>query len=560
MVSAGVPPPASAYVQSIVIDRTAPETLYLASPGAGLYRSTDGAENWTDIRPAADLHSFYAVVIDPLAPARILSGGEASGLWISPDRGETWEPAGLSGISILDIAVDPTDSGRVFLLTPEGVYSTGDLSAPDWRLVFDYATFQRENRQPDWPDDSWLFTRFQKITIDPHAPRTVMVGARWEGGMHRSDDGGRSWTHQKISEIFRRVDLVAFDPAASNIFYAATHHQGLFKSYNRGRSWVPASRGLEPQRRTPHYGALLIDGLAFSPENTQVIYAGSDYSNWKTTDGGSNWQELGIDLTCEFARSFAVSPADPQEVYAGTNVGLYRSTDGGRTWASANRGLPERTILDSVVVDIGDEAFEYAAVRGRPPLFRRSLTHGGDWISMSWLLWEDATSIGFDSDGGELVLQTEKEERRSSDGGFRWDVPSVEYAPKEIAEPELPSLQEDGDGLFQLRVVIRGAVLPDDRLVDSLYQRPPFISLQIVTPAYPLDRSEPLWSACWDHRLSGVLGIPADLSQSVEGAYLYVEVRDFQHGTLSGAIPLRFSEGEIAIVPVSSAHSLLDGE
>ena len=554
--STTIPPPGSAYIQSIVVDPSVSDTLYLASPGAGLYRSTDAAQTWVSIRPAQDLNRLYAVAIDPIAPSRILAGGEASGLWRSPDRGASWDQAGLHGISILDIAIDPANPNRVYILAPEGVYRTTNLSEPNWRLVFDYPFFLRENRQSEWPDDPWLFTRFQKITVNPHDPRTVMVGARWEGGFHHSDDDGDTWTHETISEIFRRVDLVTFDPVDAEVFYAATHHQGVFKSHNRGRSWLPMNRGLEPQRRTPHYGALLVDGLAFAPGDSDTIYAGSDFSNWKTTDGGWSWSELARSLTCEFARSFAVDPSDSKTVYAGTNVGVYKSTDGGQTWSSANRGLPTREILDTLVVEFDGEDLEFAVVRGRPAVFRRSLTHQTDWVSMSWLLYEDATTIDYDPDHRELILHTTNGERRSSDGGFRWDTPSVDYASRQISEPDPPPLQDSESDVCNLPVVIQGAVLPDDTVVDPLYQRPPYISLQIVKASYPLDQSEPLWSTCWDRDLSGVLTIPTGLLHPDEDTFLYVEVRDFQLGTLTGSAPLHLCNGNVIAVQVSSDRSL----
>jgi photosystem II stability/assembly factor-like uncharacterized protein len=553
-----IPPPASAYIQSIVVDPSVSDTLYLASMSAGLYRSTDAAKTWESIHPVPNLNRVYAVAIDPTAPNHVLTGGETSGLWTSADRGETWEQAGLQGISILDIAIDPAESKRVYVLAPEGVYRTDSFSERDWRLVFDYPLFQREHRQSDWPDNSWHLSRFQKITIDPHDPRTVMVGARWEGGFHRSDDGGNTWTHETISEIFRRADLVAFDPVNANVFYVATHHQGVFKSYNRGRSWVPMNRGLKPQRRTPYYGAYLIDGLAFEPGDSKTIYAGSDYSNWKTTDGGRSWSELDRTLTCEFARSFAVDPNEPTTVYAGTNVGVYKSTDGGQTWNSANRGLPTREILDTLKIKWEGEDLEFAVVRGRPAVFRRSLTCQSDWVSMSWLLYEDATTIDYDPDHREIIIQTTKGERRSADGGFRWDIQPVGFAARQVSVQEPPPFRDSGRDIRDRPVVIRGAVLPDDTVVLPLYQRPPYVSLQIVKASYPMDQSEPLWSACWDRSLSGLISIPEGIIDPGDNLRLYVEVRDFQMGTLTGSTPFQPGDGEVIEVRVSPDHLLVD--
>ncbi|MGH8021814.1 MAG: hypothetical protein ACREIA_26735 [Opitutaceae bacterium] len=102
-------------------------------------------------------------------------------------------------------------------------------------------------------------------------------------------------------------------------------------------------------------------------------------------------------------------------------------------------------------------------------------------------------------------------------------------------------------------VEIAGAMSPDDTQVDGLYRRPPYISLQIVNPGYPLDGSEPLWSGNWQRALSGRISIPHGLlSQdgvSPESEYLlYVEVRDFQYNTFTGSAPLRLNPKQTTTV------------
>ena len=96
-------------------------------------------------------------------------------------------------------------------------------------------------------------------------------------------------------------------------FYAATHHQGVFKSHNRGRSWLPMNRGLEPQRRTPSYGAYLVDGVAFAPRGFRNhLRRAATIRTGRQLMAAYVWHELDRTLTCEFARSFAISPADPR--------------------------------------------------------------------------------------------------------------------------------------------------------------------------------------------------------------------------------------------------------
>jgi photosystem II stability/assembly factor-like uncharacterized protein len=552
VVAEAVPPPASAYIQQISVDPRQPGILYVATTSSGLYRSDDYGANWKALNPDPDLRRAYAVELDPADNRRLFAGGEASGLWESSDRGETWRQRGLPGVTILSIAVDATDSDRIFVLAPEGVYRNAALGADDWQLVFDYRAFLEAHRRPGMPEELWNFMRFIDVEINPHDPDDIFVGARWEGGYHRSRDGGQTWQHHSISGIFRRADIFRFHPTDPDRITIGTHHQGLFVSYNNGESWVASSRGLEPQIREPVYGAYLVSGLAFDPGNPDVMYTGSDYSNWKSIDGGLSWTELGRTLTCEFARSFAVDTADSRIVYAGTNVGMYRSEDGGETWVSINRGFPEHEILDTLEVELEGERFEYAVVKGRPAVYRRSLTSGGDWLPMGWLLYTNADAIDYAPESGALLLNTPGGVVRSTDGGFRWDVPAVEYAPVVNLPERAPELADvQPDDTWRIDVTITGNVFFEDQLVNPLYQRPPYVSLQLVGTGYPCDGSRPLWQGHFDRYLRGTIHIPLEVVEPGERYLLYVEVRDFQRNVVVGSARLRGVETSRVDVPVS---------
>ncbi|MCC5835655.1 MAG: hypothetical protein JJU20_13050 [Opitutales bacterium] len=547
-----VPPPAAAYIQQIALDPQQPEILYLATTSSGLYRTINGGAYWTELNADAELRRYYAVQLDPLDSRRLFAGGEESGLWESLDRGQSWQLRGLDGVTVLSISVDPQQSDRLFVLAPEGVYRTEAVDSEPWELVFDYREFLEANWREGMPEDLWQFMRFIDVEINPHDPDDIFLGARWEGGYHRSRDGGETWQHHSISGIFRRADIFRFHPEDSNRIYIGTHHQGLFVSYNNGESWVAQSRGLEPQIREPFYGAYLVSGLAFEPGNSDVMYTGTDYSNWKSVDGGRSWTELGRTLTCEFARSFAVDTQNPQIVYAGTNVGMYRSEDGGESWTSINRGFPEREILDTLELEIEDEWFEYAVVQGRPAGYRRSLSAGSDWLPMGWLLYTDADAIDFDDASGALLLNTPGGIVRSYDGGFRWELPAVEYAPVvnlPVRAPEAAD-PERGD-IWSLDVSIEGDIFFEDQLVNPLYQRPPYVSLQLVSPEYPCDGSVPLWEGNFERYLNGTIQIPEDRVASGENYLLYVEVRDFQRNVLVGAESLSAMETSSVRIQVS---------
>lgn len=506
-------------------------TLFAATNGGGLYRSEDGGDYWADIRPHPDRRHYNIVVFDPLTPSQLYTGGRESGLWQSTDQGDSWSLLAFPETSILSLVIDPTNPDRLYVLTPNGVHRNVVGGSGPWTHVFDYPQFVEDNDVP-WPNPDWPkeFGRFQHLTLDPREPDTLFVGGRWESGYHRSDDGGETWRNETLGPIFRRADRIVPDPVTPGLLYAETHHQGMFKSYNNGRSWVSSSRGIAPQKRTPHYGAVLISGSAFDPQNPDIVYAGSDYSNWKTTDAGATWHEVGKSLSCEFARSFLVTR---NAIYAGTNVGVYRSFDEGETWTSANRGLPTREIIATAEGTVGDEQFEFAITAGRPAVYRRSLDHASDWVSVSWLLYENATGIRFEADPETVVITTPNGEYQSTDAGLRWNVPPTVFTHQPLETIAPPPLGPDS-----VSVAIHGAAVPDDGPIDSWYQRPPYIAFAMVNPGYPRDGSTPLWTGQWTNKLTGTLNVPASILESPNELILRAEVRDFQFGTRIGQAPL----------------------
>lgn len=543
----GADAPASAYVRSLAVHPTQADLLFAASPGGGLYRSRDGADSWQRIDPTPVSSGYHVVKLATGQPDRVFAGGEPTGVWVSDDHGETWRNWGPAGMRVLDIALDPTRPGRVWVLAPEGVWRGEGADAGDWKLVLEYAAWQERHRQPDWPADGpWPMISFQKITVDPHRPDTVLVGARWEGGYHQSDDGGETWRHASLSGLFRRADLIEVHPTRPEVWFAGTHHQGLFKSYNRGASWVVKGRGLRPQIRTPHYGVYLISGLAFDPHDPEVMYTGSDLGTYVSRDGGATWEEFPATLTCEFTRAMGACPHHPGRLYAGTNVGIYRSTDGGENWTGANCGLPTREVRQTLDVTLDGQAWRYAVVAGQPAVFRRPWATEGDWTPLAWLLYRDATALRWDDARHSLVLTTPEGEVRSRDGGLRWELPEVPYA--ERAEVSPP-----GDSA-PVNLVIKGAAPPDDRLVDPLYRRPPHVSLQWVRPGYPADGSTPLHRVHWDNALHGWVDLPGGLAEAEPALEVYVEVRDFQDGTQVGRVPWGRAPDRLTEVQVYPSH------
>ena len=154
------------------------------------------------------------------------------------------------------------------------------------------------------------------------------------------------------------VSKLIIDPNNNEIFYATTQGAteytdkvgdgaGVFKSTDRGNNWTQINNGLD---------SLETNVLVVDPNDSETLYLGTDDDGvYKSIDGGDSWKKLNVS---SLSKSFGVGDivVDPQNsdnIYIGTvdyfrlsgnrgvlgDFGIYKSTDGGTTWEEFNSGL-----------------------------------------------------------------------------------------------------------------------------------------------------------------------------------------------------------------------------
>jgi len=291
-------------VRAIAIDREDPYTIY-AAVDAGLFKKTDGGTNWA----SAGFSDNYvsSLVIQPQA-ASIIYATSARGVFKSTDRGASWNPmnSGLSGLPAYTAAIDPQDVNTLYVGTYGGVFKSTD-GGENWSAA---GSLQGKS--------SFAIV---SLVIDPQRPSTIyaVIYDEWDddpdhdSGAYKTTDGGASWVAVNDGLPIDRwgyahVHALMIDPKNSNTLYAGTF-QGVFKSTNGGASWSAANSGL-----TGSVSALTID-----PLNPSMIYAGIwDRGVFKSTDAGSTWNAVNSGLTTLSVQSLVIDPKDPNRLYAGT--------------------------------------------------------------------------------------------------------------------------------------------------------------------------------------------------------------------------------------------------
>ncbi len=175
--------------------------IYKPTKDRGIYKSTDGGQNWKQVLFVNDQAGAVDLTFDPNNP-RILyastwraqrtpyslsSGGEGSALWKSTDSGETWteisknEGFPKDTLGIMGITVSPKNSERVWAIVENkekgGLYRSDD-GGKKWTQVND----ERKLRQR-----AWYYTRVYADTEDEDVVYVLNVN------YHKSTDGGKTF-------------------------------------------------------------------------------------------------------------------------------------------------------------------------------------------------------------------------------------------------------------------------------------------------------------------------------------------------------------------------------
>ena len=246
--------------------------------------------------------------------------------------------------------------GLVVLVgTAAAVWAETAPAKPDGKGRFDELKFRSIG-----PSVGGRVARAVGIPDDP----STYYAATAQGGVWKSEDGGRSWDPIFDSEPVASIGSIAVAPSDVNVVYVGTGEanirgnviagQGIFRSTDAGKTWKQVWKqtgqigavAIDPSDSDIAYAAVL--GHAFGPNPERGVY--------RTRDGGETWERVLYKDENTGASDVAIDPTNSRILFAGLwqarrypwdlesggpGSGLYRSTDGGDTWKQlTGKGLP----------------------------------------------------------------------------------------------------------------------------------------------------------------------------------------------------------------------------
>ncbi len=250
---------------------------------------------------------------------------------------------------------------------------------------------QAESRLPTqhvpfaWrPVPVWGGGAVMTVEVSPHDSDLVLAGSD-VGGVFRSEDGGRTWRpaskgldtrgDRAIADfLWDRSDPLTVYMAAGECFGRPRGGTGgLWRSSDSGKSWDLVSRAV----RFSGFGSLRQWGnvLAFDPVDGSILVGTAWDGVMRSRDGGRTWDRLGLEG--RFIVGVVCGPKGTLYTAALSTKtspgGVWVSSDRGRSWTQRPAGEKVR----SIAADPHRAGRVYVAVRDKGVLI--SEDHGKTW-------------------------------------------------------------------------------------------------------------------------------------------------------------------------------------
>jgi len=441
-----------------------PEGVTFSDP-AGVYRSQDGGETWTQLLTTSA--SCRAIRIHPQHDNVLLAVDILDGVYVSVDGGKTWnkQNAGLDTTAVTSCRVS---GDQVYVGTQGcGVYS-GRIDPATGRIIW---RKDRSNK-PVPPVYS------VQVEVDPHDPNRIYVGAN-PGGLFCSSDGGKTFrdrngiTPSVIVDDPYHQGYYTFDisPTDPDVIWLGTWGKGIFKSYDGMLLDVPAS-GEDMMMLGKHVYQILV-----YPLDPETAYVAAEEGVYRTTDGGRTWEDLTSGLDTPQVRTIALTadrrllagtlgyeiysrpvfgnrwrqlpafgnfgtfwpiwndrplyqytsllfdPDDPNTIFFGTfPAGIYKSTDGGKSWRERNVGWTDDGVFSLVTHPTNSKCIYAGTYNG----VNRTLDGGAHWERWDngWPGEQWVFSIAFDPRDPNIMYACSKNGENEGTGrdGFHGTV------------------------------------------------------------------------------------------------------------------------------------------
>ncbi len=317
------------YDLCISVDPNDANTIYIG--GINTWKSTDGGVSWsisthwagTCGGNATTVHADQHALEFRLGTSVLFCCNDG-GVYKTTNGGQDWhfKGSGLSISQLYRIGVSQTQPNEVIC----GLQDNGSklVSNNTWRDVLGGDGMEC---LIDYTDENIQYACYQN-------GRLYRTDKHWlsKKSVKPSGAGAGPW-----------VTPYVIDPVDHKTLYAG--YADLWRTTAKGNYWSKTDLPTSKNKWR---------SIAIAPSDHHTLYVSDLDHLWKTSDGGTVWEEITTGLPVVGARItyLAVKYDDSQTLWVtlgGYNShGVYESTDGGATWTNISAGLPELPIMTIV--------------------------------------------------------------------------------------------------------------------------------------------------------------------------------------------------------------------
>ncbi len=318
------------HIGRIAIHPSNSDVVYVAALGhlwgsnheRGVFKTSDGGLTWKNVLFINDDTGVVDIAMDRQSPDTLYAAayqrrrtvfgfngsGPGSAIYKTTDGGVTWKKL-TKGLPYEK--EEASETGRIglciYLRNPNIVYATVEH--------INGGTFRSEDKGETWTKMSSTNPRpmyYSVIRVDPNNDLRIWVlGAP----MSYSEDGGKTFTTQRVDRIHGDYHAMWINPADSNQMIVGSDG-GVHWSYDAGKTWDFVNTlaigqfyeiGLDMRKPYWIYGGLQDNGNWGGPSRTSHSI-GITNEDWFSVGGGDGFY-------------VQVDPTDPNTVYAESQDG-----------------------------------------------------------------------------------------------------------------------------------------------------------------------------------------------------------------------------------------------
>jgi photosystem II stability/assembly factor-like uncharacterized protein len=338
----------SGRISDIVIHPKNKNVWYVAVGSGNVWKTENAGTTWTPIFDSEASYSIGCITLDPKNPETVWVGtgenvsgrhvGFGDGVYKSLNGGKTWTNMGLQKSEHIGrILIDPRNSNTVYVAAEGPLWSSGGErglhksvdGGTTWTLSLEISKdtgVTSVDLDPSNPDILYAAAYQRRRSV------AAFMGGGPESGIYKSEDAGKTW--RKLAVGLPKGDMgkigLAVSPINPSVIYATIEagpeEKGFYRSADRGESWEKRNSYISSGTGPHYYQEIFADPNVFDR-----VYQMDPYMRM-TEDGGKTFRLVGEKNKHVDNHALAFLPGDPNYLLDGCDGGVYESRDGGKTW------------------------------------------------------------------------------------------------------------------------------------------------------------------------------------------------------------------------------------